>query len=195
MFLTINERKVLRFLAASNRDYSINELAKKCNLAPNGAYKLLKKLENGGIIIPKRTANVISYTLNFDNFKTSIILEFAFIPDKLEGRVKYRAGDLQILKSVTSICIMFGSYITSKKHPKDLDLLFILKKEQFDDYKKKLNKIKDTTPIKIQDIVQTREDLIQNIKKEDPIILASIKKGIVLWGFSELVKIIENVKN
>ncbi|PIN80724.1 hypothetical protein COV11_03365, partial [Candidatus Woesearchaeota archaeon CG10_big_fil_rev_8_21_14_0_10_30_7] len=61
--------------------------------------------------------------------------------------------------------------------------------------KKKLNKIKDTTPIKIQDIVQTREDLIQNIKKEDPIILASIKKGIVLWGFSELVKIIENVKN
>ncbi|MBI5065482.1 winged helix-turn-helix transcriptional regulator [Candidatus Woesearchaeota archaeon] len=193
MILTLNEKKVIRFLAASVRDHSINEIAKECDLAPNGAHKILKKLEKEGIIKFKKIANISSHTLNFNNEKTALILELSFIPEELEGRIRHRAEDLQPLKEVTSICIMFGSYITNKKSPGDLDLLFVLEKEQFNNYKKTLNKIQDIIPIKIQDVVQTSDDLKQNIKKEDPIILASIKEGIILWGFKELVNIIKNV--
>jgi len=42
--ITDNEKKILKFLLAHfNSDYSINEIAKKCSLAPNGAYEILKK--------------------------------------------------------------------------------------------------------------------------------------------------------
>src|SRR3989338_2212191 len=119
--------------------------------------------------------------------------ELYFIPEKLEGRIKHRAEDLELLKNITSICIVFGSYMTEKKEPEDLDLLFVLEKEEFGSYKKTINKIKDITPVKIQDIIQNSKDLMENIKKEDPVILASINKGIVLWGFEKLAKMIENV--
>ncbi len=192
MVLTINEQKVIRFLASSIRDHSINELSKECNLTPNGAYKILKKLEKEEVIKPKKIANISSYKLNFESEKTTRILELAFIPDKLEGRIKNRTEDLQALKDVTSICIMFGSYITDKKEPGDLDLLFVLEKEKFNKYKKILDKVRSISPIKIQDVVQTTEDLKQNIKKEDKIILTNLREGIVLWGFEKLVEVIKN---
>ncbi len=192
MILTVNEKKLLKFLAVSVRDYSINEVARKCVLTPNGAYKILKKLENEGVIKPKRVANILSYKLDFSNAKTVKLLELSFIPEKIEGRIKHRAEDLKPLKNITSICIMFGSYITEKKEPEDLDLLFVLEQKQFNNYKEIFNKIKDIIPIKIQDVIQTSKDLMENIKKEDPVVLASIKQGIVLWGFEELIKVIEN---
>lgn len=191
---TANEQKVIRFLASNVKDLSINEIARKCKLTPNGAYKILKKFELEEIISPKRIANILSYKLDFNKLKTSRIVELAFIPSRLEGRIKQRDDDLQMLKEKTKICILFGSYISSKKEHGDLDILFVLDKKQFNDFKKNLAKIQDIVPIKIHDIIQTKEDLKQNIKKEDMIVLKSIREGIVLWGFEELVKIIKNVR-
>ena len=167
MILIVNEKKLLRLLAVSTKEHSINEIAQKCELTPNGAYKILKKLEQEEIIKPKKIANILSYKLDFNNAKTAIVLELAFIPDKLESRVKNRANDLQPLKELTTACIVFGSHITSKKEPNDLDLLFVLENDKFDNYKKILSKVKDITPIKIHDIIQNSKDLEQNIKKED----------------------------
>ena len=41
--MTANEKHVLKMLFTAFEDYSINEIARKCNLAPNGALKILKK--------------------------------------------------------------------------------------------------------------------------------------------------------
>lgn len=195
MILTINERRLLRLLASSsNKDYSINELAKECSISPNGALKILNKLKTEGILKIKQIANIKSYKLDFENEKTEKILELAFIPDNLEGRIKIRATDLKQLKTITSACILFGSYITSKQKPEDLDTLFILNKEKFELYKKELNKVKDLSPVKIHDLIQTTKDLVQNIKKQDPVIKDILLKGIVLWGSDKIVEAVENAE-
>ena len=153
MVLTKNQKKVLRLLAVSvNKDYSINDIAKIVGVAPNGAYKILKKFEKESILVVKEIANIRSYKLNFENENTTRWLELAF-SDTLEGRERLRAEDLQILKSVSKACVIFGSYITSKQKPSDLDVLFVLEKNTFDQYKKILMKVQDITPIKIQDII------------------------------------------
>ena len=118
--LTRNEKYVLRFLATSRQEYSINEIAKVCSLTPNGAYKILKKLERAGILKAKQIANIKSYKLDFGNEKTQRVLELAFMHDALEGRIKLRAEDLYPLKEVTQACILFGSYITEKQKQKGL---------------------------------------------------------------------------
>ena len=69
--LTKNEKKVLRLLlTAFDRQYSINNIAKECGLVPNGAYKILKKFEEEGILKAKHIANIKSYSINFDDEKT-----------------------------------------------------------------------------------------------------------------------------
>jgi len=51
---------------------SINQIARKCKIAPNGTLKILKKFEREGILKFKKIANI-----------------------------KYRFGDLRDLKSIT----------------------------------------------------------------------------------------------
>lgn len=193
MMLTANEQQVLRFLAASlGKDYSINDIAKESKLSPNGAYKLLSKFEKEGVLKAKKIANIKSYKLNFENEKTLIVLNLAFIPTALQGRINSRIEDLQSLKPLTQVCVIFGSYITKKQNPTDLDILFVLEKKNFKKYKQMLGKVQDITPIKIQDVIQTTNDLGENLKKEDPVIVGIIKKGIIVWGFDVLVKVIAN---
>jgi len=194
MILTVNEKHVLRFLATSiGKDYSINEIARICQLTPNGAYKLLAKLEKEGVLKAKPIANLKAYHPDFENEKTARVLELAFMPDALDGRVKSRADDLKPLKAITQACIIFGSYITTKKEPGDLDILFILKRTNFEAYKTTLSRAQDITPIKIQDVVQTIDDARQNLKKGDPVVAGALRKGIVLWGQDIIIQVIKSV--
>ncbi len=194
MILTRNEQRILRFLAtSSHRDYSINDIAKAVGISPNGAYKMLTKFKREGILEVKSIANIASYRLCFDEEKTRRIIELAFLPQPLEGRVQLRVKDLQPFKDVTKICILFGSYITTKKEPQDLDILFVLKKEDFDEYKKIMDKVQDITPIKIQDVILAKEDLKTNLEKQNPVVISALRDGIVLWGCDVLVQVIEHV--
>ncbi len=190
--LTEKEKKILRLLIASpGIDYSINQIAKECSLAPNGAYKILSKFEKQGILEPKAIANIKSYHINFENAKTALILELALIP-AIEGKVKYRLNDLAQLKDVTKACILFGSYIEPKKDPNDMDVLFMIDKKDYKEYKKKLREA--VVPVKIHDVVQTQSDLLANIKRKDNVVLDILKKGIVLWGQREIVEVAKNAK-
>lgn len=188
--LTDNEKKVLKLLMAGiGRDYSINEIAKECGLAPNGALKILKKFENEGILIVKRIANIKSYKINFADEKTNAVLELTLM-SKLSGRVKNRAEDLAELREAAKACVIFGSYIGTKKEPNDIDVLFVLDKINYREYKKKLGDV--IAPVKIHDIVQTEEDLKENLKKKDKIILEAIRNGAVLWGYKLIVEAVKN---
>ena len=190
--LTEKEKRVLRLLmVAFDTDYSINQIAKECDIAPNGALKILRKFEKEGILKAKNIANIKSYKMNFDNEKTQIVIELALMP-KIEGRISYRLEDFKELKEVAKCCILFGSYISSKE-PNDLDVLFILNREKYKNYKEKLSNLRDVIPVKIHDVVQTEEDLKNNLIKKDKVILEIIKTGIILWGQNIITKVIKNV--
>ncbi|HCX25140.1 MAG TPA: hypothetical protein DHN29_24720 [Cytophagales bacterium] len=83
MVLTKNEKKILKYLLVHfDREFSINEIARGCNLSPNGAYKILKKFESEKILYHKKIANVRPYKINFDYWKTELILKLALMSDE-----------------------------------------------------------------------------------------------------------------
>ena len=191
--ITNNEKKILKFLLAHfNSDYSINEIAKKCGLAPNGAYEILKKFEEKEILLPKKIANSKSYKINFNSIETNKLLELALIPDYKEPKIKYRYNDLKHLENMTNLCIIFGSYITKKEKPNDIDILFVIKKSDYKKYSEVLEKVKIILPLKLHDVIQTKQDLTKNIKKEEKLIIEAISEGIVLWGHEFLIEVIKN---
>lgn len=194
MVFTENERKVLKFIGASGGNVSINDLSNQINISTGSAYKVLTKFEKEGVITAFPISNIVTYPFNFTNEKTKPVIELVYAPEQLENKIKMRAYDLKPLKDTTQLCLLFGSYITSKQNPSDLDILFVIEKEKFVDYKKALTKVQLITPIKIQDVVQTKEDLIQNIRKQDPIIVEALKKGIALWGFELLAEVIQDAR-
>lgn len=190
--LTKNEKKVIRILLFSfGEEYSINEIARRCNLAPNGALKILRKFAKERIIILKKIANINTYIINFDNLKTKSISELSLIQEE-NNKIKNRAEDLKNLQGLTEVGIIFGSYITKKENPEDIDLLFILNKENFRKYKEEIKKIFPIMPVKVHDVLQTKEDLEGNISKKDKVIIEILRKGVVLWGHDKIVEAIKN---
>jgi len=190
--LTQNEKKVLRMILTSfDTDYSINNIANECKLSPNGAYKILIKFEKEGVLIPKKISNLKSYKLNFQNDKTLSVLELALIND-LEKKIENRAEDLKNIRNITKSCIFFGSYI-SKNDPNDLDILFILDKSSYKEYSNEIKKAKEIIPIKVHDVVQTVEDIKQNIIKKDKIIINILRIGTIVWGQNAIIQVIKDV--
>ncbi len=190
--MTENERKVLRFLLANfSEDYSINEISRQCNLVPNGAFKILKKFEKKNITAPKKVANIKSYKLNFDSPEAIKILELVLMPEYKEKRIRYRHDDLKSLQETAQMCIIFGSYVTQKENPNDIDILFVFKKEDYNKYQSLLQRVKLIIPLKVHDVIQTKGDFVKNIRTD--LSKKIIRNGEVLWGQEFLVRLIKNV--
>ena len=142
--------------------------------------------------MPKKIANLKSYKINFESIEAIKLLELILIPDYQNKKISYRYDDLKPLKEFTELCIIFGSYITRKQEPNDIDLLFVIK--DYKKYNQALEKIIRIMPIKIHDAIQTKEDLIKNIKQKDKIINTVIKNGVVLWGHEFLIQVIKDAR-
>ncbi len=186
-----NEKKVLRLLLSSvTQIYSINQISKECTLSPNGAYKILKKFEKENVLVSNIVINSKSYRINFNNEKTILYLELA-LTDEFEKKIKFRYEDFKSLKDTSKVCILFGSY-AKKDSPNDLDIFFIIGKNEFNTYKKSLELVKELTPVKIHDVIQTSDDFKKNILT-DKVLISIIREGVVLWGQKIIIEMIKDV--
>jgi len=192
--LTSGERRVLRLLLASPLEHrSINQVARLCELAPNGAYKILKKFEGEGVLKSISIANIKSYALAFDNPKTRRVAELALSPKTFDGRIRHRAEDFESLKQAALACVLFGSYVAYEAAPNDLDVLFVLDRKDYKKYSKLIKEVREVCPVKIHDVIQTKEDLGVNIKKQQAMLVSAIRNGVVVWGEDVLVRVVEDV--
>src|SRR3989344_6072578 len=131
------------------------------------------------------------YSINFTNSKTRSILELSLI-EEANNKIKNRIEDLKGLQKITGAAIIFGSYIIEKENPEDIDLFFLLNKENFRKYKEEAKKIYPAMPIKVHDVLQTSEDLEKNILKKDKIIIEILRRGFILWGQNKIIEAIKN---
>ena len=74
----------------------------------------------------------------------------------------------------------------------DIDILFVIKKRDYKKYSEALEKAKRILPLKLHDIIQTKEDLTKNIKKQEKLIIDTISEGIILWGHDFLIEVIKD---
>ncbi|MFH0875888.1 MAG: hypothetical protein V1859_08165 [archaeon] len=189
--ITDNEKKVLKYIMVYSSSYpSINKIAKDTNLSPNGAYKILKKFEAEKIINYRQISNIKSYYINYEKAKN--MLELALTEKITDKKIMYRIDDLSKLQLLTKSCILFGSYIKGKENPNDLDVLYIIEKTKFSEFKEKLVNIKEISPVKIHDIIQSEQDLTSNIKKKEKALLDAIFTGKTIWGQKTIVKAFSN---
>ena len=194
--LTQNEKNILKFLMTSFRHYSVNDISKENKLAPNGAYKILKKLEKLGVVYPTNVGKIKSYKINFNNKLTMNYLEIALSDERInDAKIKIRVQDFKDLMDICKAAVIFGSYITEKKKPNDIDVVFVIYKDKYKEYKNILEKIKEMLPYKIHDILQTPNDMANNLKEQDKIIINAIRNGIVLWGYDIIAGCVKNAQS
>lgn len=191
--LTENEARVIDFLIRNFKERnSINGVGRKLKISPRGIYKLLKKLEKINAIKPEKIGNAIYYKVNLDDEIGIKLAEFVLVQNELNSYAKVQAEDLKPLKDITLSCILFGSVLKKGREAKDIDILLVLEKKNFKKVYNNLKEIKELKPKKIHDVMQSKEDLVKNVRKNDEVILDIIKNGKILWG-AEII--VEGIKN
>lgn len=190
--LTSNEARVMDFLMRNFRERnSINAVGRRLGISPRGVYKILKKLEKINAIKPEKIGNGIFYRANLDEEIGIKLAEFVLAQNDLNPYAKVQAEDLEKLKPTALSCVLFGSVLKKGREARDIDVLIVLGKKDFKNVYKILEEIKEINPKKIHDIMQTKEDLAENIRKNDEVILDAITNGKVLWGSEVIVEVIK----
>lgn len=190
--LSENEQKVINFLVRNfTEKYNINQIAKKLKLSPRGSYKILYKLESQAVLKSENLGNAIFYQLDYSKPLAIQLARLVLIEREIKPRIKVIIEDLEPLKVVTKCAVLFGSILETAK-ANDIDLLLVLEKSRFSDMQKITDQINKISPKKIHSIIQTKSDLLNNIKKRDKIVIDVIKKGMILWGEDLIVDCIRN---
>ena len=101
-------------------------------------------------------------------------------------------GGLENLNKA-DIIIIFGSVLKIGEEAKDIDVLFMVKKKNFNFLKLEIEKLNKINEKKIHPIYQTFWDLKSNLIKNDRIILNAIK-GVVVKGENKFIDLIKDIK-
>lgn len=172
---------------------SINAIAKRLKLSPMGAYKILKKLEKADTIKAEKIGNAIFYKANFDKEIGRKYAEFVLVQKEFSNSyAKVYAEDIRKLEDIALSCVLYGSILKIGKEAKDVDALIIVEKKEYKEVSSKLAEIKEISAKRIHDIIMTKNDLANNIKKGNEAMIDMLKYGQVLWGPEIIVEAIKH---
>ncbi len=190
---TRNEARLISFLLRNfTKRYSINQLAKELGLSPMGARKIALKLEKNRILKSEAISNAIYYHPNLDEEIGRKTAELVLAYKDLNPYARAQAKDLEQLRPYALCAVLFGSVLTKAEKAGDIDVLLVLEEGQLNKMHKVLMEIQSIKSKKINEMLQTREDLVRNIRKRDAPLLDTIRTGQVLWGSEIIVEAIRN---
>jgi len=183
--------KALSFLTRHfTEKYSINQLAKRICVTPKGAHKLLKRLEQEETIKPQKLGNAIFYELNIKSDLALKKAELSLFETITLPYARAQAKDLERLRPFTQAAILFGSVLEKGDKAKDIDVLFVLEKKKYKNFQNELDKLQHIKPKQIHPVLQAPEDIVNNLRKQDPVILEILRTGKILWGHGTIVNAI-----
>ena len=188
--LSEGEKRILLMLFKDfSTQYNARSISKKVNMTHEGAFKALKNLEKKGFVNSKTFGKAIMYKMKYSPL-TNKNLELLLLE---ESELNYaRWVDEEKNFNESSILVLFGSILKSKEY-RDVDLLVVVSKERYSTLMKKIDEKNKLLLKKIHPIIQTGNDLKNNIIKKDPVIIDAIKNGIVLKGHEKFVEVLSNV--
>ena len=193
--LTSNEMKIiLKLFKDFNSRYNANSLSKEIGITPMGTLKILKKLYNQKILKQEYMGKAIFYSIDFDSDYAKSYIKFLLQKEAQESipRVKRWISELRKLEQDAEIGILFGSVLRYKEF-NDVDTLLVIKEKNLKKLKELIKEINIINTKAVHPIWQTIEDIKKNILKEDKVVLESLKRGIVLFGYDRFVEVVSNV--
>ena len=191
MVKTDNEKRLLRFLIRHfAENYSINQLAKQLDLTPKGMHKLLKRLEQQGIVKPQRMANAVFYKINFNSDLARKSVELSLFEEIEQPFARVQAKDFERLRPMARAAVLFGSVLVKGEKAEDIDIMVILEKKKYHAFQKELGKLKAIKTKRIHSVIQLPEDFAKNLQKRDKVLFEILKAGKILWGQEVIVEAI-----
>ena len=189
--ITSNEVNfILRIFKSPELYYNANSIASSVGITSMGALKIANALEKDHVLITNELGKARFFSLNLSSDYVKQFIKFLLKheAEQASPHIKRWIADIKNIKSA-DCAIIFGTTL-KKQESKDIDVLLIVNKKTFLKVKQEINKINFINSQKIHPLFQTNEDIKENIKKKDKVLLNAIK-GIVVFGEDKLMGLLK----
>ena len=187
------EKILLKIFKEIDKTYNANSLSKELDLTSRGILKILKSLKKENLLISKKMGKSTFYKINLQDLYARKTLEALLVKEANKQTGRWVEEFKPILQESEAV-IIFGSIIRNPEKANDIDILLIIKKDQYKKVSSLINEKNKVLTKKIHGIIMTLEDLKENIKN-NPAIKDSIKTGYVLHGHEKIVEVIKDVSS
>ena len=187
------EKILLKIFKEIDKTYNANSLSKELDLTSRGILKILKSLKKENLLISKKMGKSTFYKINLQDLYARKTLE-ALLVKEANKRTGRWIEEFKLFFPESEAVIIFGSIIRNPEKANDIDILLIIKKDQYKKVSSLINEKNKVLTKKIHGIIMTLEDLKENIKN-NPAIKDSIKTGYVLHGHEKIVEVIKDVSS
>ena len=189
--LTKKEREALLILFKDfTTFYNANSISKILSISHVGAQKIFKRLLNEGLLTYKKIGKSIVYKPKLEDDYVSKLIAFLLADEA--NNLKRWAEEFKDLFKKDRIAMIYGSAIKNYAQSQDIDIMVVIKKEDFKEVKEIINEKQEILPKRVHSIELTEQDLINNIKNKKEAIINIVKNAIILYGQDKYVEIIKN---
>ncbi len=190
--LTKKERETMLILFKDiTAFYNANSISKVLGISHVGAQKIFKRLLNESLLIDKKIGKSIIYKPKLDDDYASKLIAF-LLADEANNFKRWKEEFRQLFKK-DSIIMMYGSAIKNYAQARDIDIMAVIKKEEFKGVRDILKEKQELLPKKIHSIELTADDLLKNIRQKKKSVIDIIKNAVILYGQDKYVDIMKNV--
>jgi hypothetical protein len=191
-----NKSKILNFLLRNiDKEQTITLLSNELKLTRIGVWKILKKLEKDKIILllPIGTGKTSTYKikLNWENPLLEKTLGLILTEQAMDNQRWIE--NFKSLENHVYFLIIYGSILHSPKEAKDIDLLGVTDKNNFNEIDDLIRKIQKTQIKKIHFLNFTSEELKEELNKNNKAFIEAVKKGIILFNQEKFIKFIRDL--
>ncbi|MBI2548951.1 hypothetical protein HYW21_06385 [Candidatus Woesearchaeota archaeon] len=173
-------------------DYNANNITKKLDITPAGAFKAMKNLEKKGLITSKKMGKAVFYKINHEDYYAFRVVETLLIGEARQKASRWISEFHDLYKHV-EIALIFGSIMRTPQKANDIDLLVVLKEDNYDAMRQVIERRRRLVTKPIHLIKQTPTDLLKNLRTKDKVLQNALQYGYVLYGYEQLLKVIMDV--
>lgn len=194
--MTISKaQEIMTILLRDFGNHTATSLSKELKMSRWGTWKILKRLEKDKLIeidpigAGKTSTSIIR--LNWDNVLAEKTLALALTQEALE--YKRWTHDFSNLLEEVDFLILYGSILYGKE-ANDIDIIGIAKERKLAEINDIIFKIQQTQNKKIHSINLTSKEFRQELKKPNKALIDAVKRGIVLFGQENFIRLIKKLQ-
>src|SRR3989339_1139466 len=184
MEITKNESDALmKIFTDYLTDYNAFSIKGTLGMTGVGSMKLLKRMEEKGLLRSRKMGNATFYKANLENEYTVKLLELISLDHgHLSNYVKGWITDLR-KNAIPKAVFIFGSILRKGKDANDIDVCFILSDSH--DYKnmqKEVDIMNEKSRQKIHPLYLTEKDLYEKLGQKDAPVISMVKSCVIAKG-------------
>jgi len=170
--------------------YNANSISKVLGISHVGAQKIFKRLLRERILKDKQIGKSIIYKPRINDDYVCKLIAF-LLADEANNFKRWKEEFKELFRK-DGIVILFGSSAKDYAKAKDIDIMVVIKKDEFKEIKDIIKEKQELLPKKIHSIELTKSDLVRNIKQKKEAIIDIVKNGVVLYGQNEYVEVVKD---